>query len=99
MKILYVNLDRELIGAPDFLRAERYEVCEVTSLRDALNLIGAHSFDAVLIDDTGHAKTVDFMMDVRRVRPYLPVFVVSAWGPDLVSALHCLATSAQAAAV
>jgi len=98
MRVLYLNLDRDLIGAPDFLRAEHYEVCEVTSFRDALKLIGTHGFDAVLIDDSGNPKTIDFMIDVRRVRPYLPIFIVSAWGPDLVLALRCLATAACAAA-
>ncbi len=31
MKVLYLNLDRDLIGAPEFLRAENYEVIEVSS--------------------------------------------------------------------
>ena len=93
MKALYLNLDRDLIGAPDFLRAEHYEVVEVASFGGALKLIEVHELDVVLIDNCENLKTVDFIIDVRRLRPYLPIFVVSAWGPNLVLALRCLGTA------
>ena len=96
MRVLYLNLDRDLVGAPDFLRAECYEVLEVTSFRDALKVIAVHDVDAVLVDDNANPEIVDFMADVRDVRPYLPVFIVSAWGPDLALALRCLAAAAHA---
>ena len=94
MKVLYLNLDRDLVGAPEFLRAENYEVIEVSSFRGAFRLIEAHGVDAVLVDD-GSLETANFIADVHRIRPYLPVFVVSAWGSDLVLALQCLVTTGQ----
>jgi DNA-binding response OmpR family regulator len=99
MKVLYLNLDRDLIGAPEFLRAENYEVIEVSSFRGALELIEeAEGLDAVLVDN-GNPETADFIAHVHRVRPYVPVFVVSAWGADLVLALQSLATAAHASTI
>ena len=98
MKVLYLNLDRDLIGAPEFLRAENYEVIEVSSFRVALKLIEADGPDAVLVDD-GNPETADFIADVHRVKPYLPVFVASAWGADLVLALQSLATAGYTSAI
>ncbi len=98
MKVLYLNLDRDLIGAPEFLRAENYEVIEVSSFRVALKLIEADGPDAVLVDD-GNPETADFIADVHRIRPYLPVFVLSAWEAALVLALQSLATAAHTSTI
>jgi DNA-binding response OmpR family regulator len=98
MKVLYLNLDRDLIGAPEFLRAESYEVIEVSSFRGALKLIEGEGLDAVLVDN-GDPETADFIANVYRVRPYLPVFVVTAWGADLVLALRSLATAAHTSTI
>ena len=73
-----MNLDRDLIGAPEFLREKNLETVEVTSFRHALKLIGAEDFGAILIDDNGDPEAVDFIVDARRIRPHLSVFVVSA---------------------
>ena len=98
MKVLYLNLDRDLVGAPECLRTENYHVIEVSSFRGALELIEVGGVDAVLID-SGHPKTADFIAEVHRAEPYLPVFVVSAWGTKLVLALQSLATAAYASTV
>ena len=43
--------------------------------------------------------TLDFISDARRVRPELPIFVVSEWGADLPLALQSLEAFAPAAEV
>jgi len=92
MKVLYVNIDQDIIGQPDFLRAKHYQVIETTSFGSALELIKADAFDALLIDDSEDLQTVDFTIDARRIRPELPIFVVSAWRADLPMELHSLGT-------
>ncbi len=98
MKVLYLNLEGDLIGAPEFLRTGNYDLIEVSSFRGALKLIEAYGLDAILVDN-GNTETADFIADVHRIRPYMPVFVVDAWGADLVLALQSLATAAHPSTV
>jgi hypothetical protein len=98
MKVLYLNLEGDLMGAPEFLRKGNYDLIEVSSFRGALKLIEAYGFDAILVDN-GNAETADFIADVHRIRPYMPVFVMDAWGADLVLALQSLATAAHPSTV
>ena len=98
MKVLYLNLDRDLIGAPEFLRGKNCEVVEVSSFSGALKFIEAYDLDAVLVDK-GSLETADFISAARRIQPYLPVFVMSAWGTNLELALQSLATAAHTSTV
>jgi len=98
MKVLYLNLDRDPIGAPEFLRSENCEVVEVSSFSGALEFIEEYDVNAVLVDK-GSLETADFIAAVHRIQPYVPVFVVSAWTTSLVLALQSLATAAHTSTV
>lgn len=92
MKILYLNLGRDLIGAPEILRADNSAVIEVTSFREALKLIETYRFEAILIDDDSDPETANFAADVHRIWPQLAILLVSTRGLDLVSNLQSLMT-------
>ena len=91
MKVLYLNTDRWPDRSDEFREINKYDVVESISFDDALRLLKATHFDVLVTDDRGNPDTVQFIADVRAVRPHLPVFVISAWGADLATALSSIA--------
>ncbi|HLI10851.1 MAG TPA: ATP-binding protein [Alphaproteobacteria bacterium] len=73
----------------------RIEVCHVDCLNDALDRIGAESFDAVLLDLTlRDASGLDTVARVLQRAPHLPIIVLSGLN-DEQTAVDALANGAQ----
>ncbi len=87
MKILYFNAEAIARSAEHGLWSRGDQVTCVTDSREALKKLASESFDALVIDQEG-ANMLEFTIDARRVRPSVPIFVASVWGPvDLPVAL------------
>jgi DNA-binding response OmpR family regulator len=100
MKILYLNIAGGMSETPDFLEDVHYVVISVTDFRNALRLVEMESFDALVIEEGSmHPGTLNFIADVRRARPELPICVASDWGADLATVLQSLEVIASPEAV
>ncbi len=87
MKILYLIAEDNPTSAAHSLWNRGDQVTCVTDCREALKKLAAESFGALVIDQEG-SDILDFTINARRVRPSVPIFVASVWGPvDLPVAL------------
>ncbi len=99
MKVLYLSLSAGVSERTELLKDVQC-VIPVTDFRHALKLIQMEPFDALVINEGEmHPGTLDFISGARRVRPELPMFVMSEWGADLPIALKSLEMFAPAVEV
>ena len=74
----------------------RYDVVCVESYLEAMRRILTDYFDVFVIsDDTKDATLLSFTAVVHQEAPELPTFVLSNWGPDLLSALDSIVPFGQ----
>jgi hypothetical protein len=66
-----------------------FEVILASKRRDALELMGNQSFDALVIEDAEEDKALlDFTIRVHRMQPATPQFLANDWGLDLLRGLE-----------
>ena len=89
MKILYLN-PHSVIGTSGETMLQRgFEVILTSKRRDALELMGSQSFDALVIEDAEEDNALlEFTIKVHRMQPATPQFLANGWGPDLLRGLE-----------
>jgi hypothetical protein len=93
MTVLFVNLGPMTKATPMLLKALGCDVTYSRTRHQALELIRESPFDAVLIQEAdAEPETINLTLDAHRTRPEVPIFLVNAWGTDLVPALQSLRT-------
>lgn len=91
MKILYLDPMRQCGPVTSVLVRAGHRVTCVTEPEEALELIGASHFSAVLIaEEVRRSEALEFISDVHRERPELLVFPLSVWRSGLAEELERL---------
>lgn len=95
MKLLYLDLARGEYKA-DFLRS--HEVISVNTCIDATVMAHSFRFDALLIaGELENSDLLGFTTSIHTKQPELPVFLLSEWGSEILSALKPLSGKQQIA--
>ena len=91
MKILYLDPLSQCSPIESVLVRAGHQVTCVIEPEAALELIGTSHFGAVLIaEEVRNSKAVEFISEVHRDRPELPVFPLSVWRSELADELETL---------
>ena len=82
-----------LIGRKLFLESNGYEVLEATGGDEGLKLFKSHSVDAVVLDYQMPGMNGDVVAaKMKRVKSYVPIMLLSAYGPLPASKLKAVDT-------
>lgn len=93
MKVLYVSPAGASGPMMALLARCGYEVMCVAKSSEALDMIDAGYFSAVLIaEEIEDSDALDFISKVHRKQPELLVFQLSVWRSDLAETLELLET-------
>ena len=96
MTVLYFNPNAMPGTSRKAITERGHNVVSAAKSADALQLVVEDRLDAIVIENEQDLEFIDFTIEVHRIRPTLPVFLTSDWGPDLPLGLEDLASGALA---